>query len=319
MGAGCAAGCPYGLSCTYPGQCPRFTDSGDGICDLSQSTSTTSPSDNPTSYDTSSTDSASSTDSGSTVSAPDETVQSSSVSTDPVNTNSDANTSAVSDQGTGADGSTFQDGTSYHLFPVSLMLIGLYLFTHFLFSKGILSQEKHRRLWNLLVTIGYAGTGITGILLVLLINLGIKTVLNPSITFWHVELAILMVLGTFIHIHLYWKPFKNMFRVLFGFKSREGKTSKKSVSVLTLVALIGLVFVSGQYFASSFNGDENIILLNGTNNTTELDESDSTSTNNQYQNEEVTSDQQSYDTDEQYQDVQDTSSSGKRNRNGNGN
>jgi hypothetical protein len=28
-----------------------------------------------------------------------------------------------------------------------------------------------------------------------------------------------MVIGTMIHLHLYWKPFKNMFKVLFRFKT----------------------------------------------------------------------------------------------------
>lgn len=231
MSASCAAGCPYyGLSCSAPGQCPRFTDSGDGICDLAQSTSTSSPSDTPTSYDTSNTNSGSAIDSGSSVSTPDQTAQSSSVSSDQVNTNTDANASAVTDQGSGLDsGSISSDGTNYYLFPISILLIGLYLFTYFLFNKGILSQKKHRRLWNLLITAGYAGTGITGILLILIINLGIKTALNPSVTFWHAELSILMVLTTLIHIHIYWKPFKNMFSVLFGFtKSGRASTPTRS-------------------------------------------------------------------------------------------
>ena len=52
----CAAGCPYGLvNDPYPGQCPRYIDAnGDGICDLSQ-TASTSTTDSDTS--TSSTDS----------------------------------------------------------------------------------------------------------------------------------------------------------------------------------------------------------------------------------------------------------------------
>ena len=40
------------------------------------------------------------------------------------------------------------------------------------------------------------------ILLTLMINLGIRTALNPSITYWHAEMAILMVIGTMIHIHI---------------------------------------------------------------------------------------------------------------------
>ena len=58
--------------------------------------------------------------------------------------------------------------------------------------------------------------GSTGVILILLINLGIRTALNPTITFWHVELAILMTITTIIHIHLNWKPFKNIFKVLFN-------------------------------------------------------------------------------------------------------
>lgn len=230
MATSCAAACPYGLSCSAPGQCPRFTDSGDGICDIAQSTSTSSPSDTPTSYDSSSSNSGSASDSGSSVSTPDQTAQSSSVSPEQVNTNTDANASAATDHGSGLDsGSISSDGTNYYLFPVSILLIGLYLFTHFLFSKGILSQKKHRRLWNLLITAGYAGTGITGLMLILIINLGIKTALNPSVTFLHAELSILMVLTTLIHIHIYWKPFKNMFRVLFGFtKSVRASTPTRS-------------------------------------------------------------------------------------------
>ena len=109
-----------------------------------------------------------------------------------------------------------EDPTNYYVIPFSIILIAGYLFTYYLFQKGILKRNKHRRIWNLLVTAGYLGTGVTGVLLTLMINLGIRTALNPTITFWHAELAILMVMGTLIHIHIYWKQFKNMFRVLFG-------------------------------------------------------------------------------------------------------
>jgi hypothetical protein len=128
----------------------------------------------------------------------------------------------VTDQGTGLDsGNLPGDGGGYYVIPVSILIMSGYLFTHYLFSKGILTQVKHRRIWNLLVTAGYLGTGVTGVLLVLIINLGIRTALNPSLTFWHAELAILMTIGTLIHVHLYQKPFKRMFKVLFGFRTKR--------------------------------------------------------------------------------------------------
>lgn len=207
----CAAGCPYGVQyCPYPGQCPRYTDiNGDGNCDLSlaavsasTNTSTTSNSDNSSSTDTSGIE------------------------------HNDTNATVVPDSGSGLDGSAFDNSGGHYILPISILLFGAYLFTHLLFSRGILSQQKHRRLWNLLVTGGYIGTGITGILLTFMINLGIHIALNPAITFWHAEFAILMVIGTLIHIHLYKKPFKKMFKVLFGL-NKSGPNRKSDQETIS--------------------------------------------------------------------------------------
>jgi len=240
MSTACAAGCPYGRTCAYPGHCSRYTDSGgDGICDLSASV-TSSNANTETASSSSSGDTSSSTSTGSSPSSTSTNDQSSNaagtsnsgVATSNSGSSSpDANTnaSAATDSGTGLDtGSVQGDHVNYFLFPVSIFLVLAYLFTHYLFSKGILKQGTHRRIWNLLLTAGYLGTGITGVVLVLLINMGIRTALNQSITFWHVELSILMFVGTLIHIHLYRKPFKNMLRVLFGFKTKAKKNKPLS-------------------------------------------------------------------------------------------
>ena len=200
-----------------PGQCPRYIDiSGDGICDLSQATAAATTTDTSS---TSTDDTTTTTNSGNGHGANSDTIQTSHFA--------DANATTIPDS-TGLDSGNLQvDTTNYYVLPVTIILIGGYLFTHYLFNKGILKQNKHRRIWNLLVTAGYLGTGVTGILLTIMINLGIRTALSPSITYWHAEMAILMVVGTMIHIHLYWKPFKNMFRVLFGIKSNLKKNPTK--------------------------------------------------------------------------------------------
>ncbi|BAW31600.1 MAG TPA: hypothetical protein PLO64_03695 [Methanothermobacter sp.] len=172
----CATSCPYGLvNDPYPGQCPRYTDlNGDGFCDFSQTLD-----------------------------------------------------SVTADNNTGAQADNVHDGNvtthtiedksgfdhDYHIIPVSLIILGLYLFTYYLFKRGYIKRSKHRRLWNLLLTFGYAGTGFTGFLLIFFIRLGIKTALNPTVTYWHAEMAILMVVATFLHIHIYWKPFKSIFSI----------------------------------------------------------------------------------------------------------
>jgi hypothetical protein len=207
-----AAGCPYGVvNCPYPGQCGRYIDvNGDGLCDLSQTVGATT------------------TDSTSN----DQT----DASNGEVANNQDSSNNNATDPGNDVDGGFFGDGgDSYYILPVSLLLVVGYLFTYYLFKKGILKRNKHRRIWNLLVTAGYLGTSSTGLLLILLINLGVKTALNPSITFLHVEFSILMVIGTLIHIHIFWRPFKNMLRVLFGFKSQIIKNKNPSKIFMNLL------------------------------------------------------------------------------------
>lgn len=218
MQGACAGGCPYGMvNDPFPGNCSRYVDlNGDGICDLSQTVTTAATSDQTT---TSTDDSATSpqiTDSNGH-GAPG----SQSVDSDP------SNATVAPDSGSLDSVSTQVDPNNYHVLPITLLLIGGYLFTYYLFKKGILKPKQHKRIWNLLLMGGYIGTGLTGILLTFMINLGISTIYNPSITYWHAELAILMVVGTLIHLHIYKKPFKNMFRVLFGLKFGSKKKGNK--------------------------------------------------------------------------------------------
>ena len=207
-GNSCAASCPYGLvNDPYPGQCGHYIDTnGDGICDLSQVTAAT-------------------TTDASTSDATDSNDQIDANNAD-VSTNDHDPSNATVDPSNDSDGGFFGDGDNYFIIPLSLILISGYLFTYYLFKKGVLKRSKHRRIWSLLLTAGYLGSSGTGMLLVLLINLGIKTALNPSLIFWHVELSILMVITTLIHFHIHWKSFKNMFRVLFGFKAQLPKRKR---------------------------------------------------------------------------------------------
>ncbi|EKQ53700.1 MAG: hypothetical protein B655_1190 [Methanobacterium sp. Maddingley MBC34] len=220
MSSSCATTCPYGMvNDPFPGQCSRYMDiGGDGICDFSQATPVTTTDTSATTTDDTSTTTIDSGH-GNGVNA-ESTVQ------DQV----DANATTVPDSPSLDSGNlNGGDANNYFVLPISMLIIGGYLITHFLFKKGILKRTKHRRIWNLLLTAGYLGSGGTGVILALLINMGIRTALNPSLTFWHVELSILMVVGTLIHLHIYRKPFRNMFRVLFGFKSNSRRRNPNRV------------------------------------------------------------------------------------------
>ncbi|MDP1551651.1 MAG: hypothetical protein Q8M06_01385 [Methanobacteriaceae archaeon] len=202
MEGSCAGGCPYGLDFDpYPGQCSRYIDvDGSGSCDLALSeVSTTQTSSSDTGDDSST-----SQDTSQSTQLDDDTI-------DPV----DDNALEVSDTGPDAlEGAT--EGSNFHILPITIIIIGSYLFTYYLFKNGILKPKQHKRIWNILVTIGYIGTGLTGVLLTLMIKLGISTVYNSGITYWHAELALLMVLGTFIHLHIYRRPLKKMFKSIWN-------------------------------------------------------------------------------------------------------
>jgi hypothetical protein len=231
MSSSCATTCPYGMvNDPFPGQCSRYVDiGGDGICDFSQATPVTTTDTSTTTTDGTDTDT-STVDNTPTDTSTIDSGQGNGANADSISNQSDVNASTLSDS-SGLDSGNLSGGdtNNYFVLPISMLIIGSYLITHFLFKKGILKRNKHRRIWNLLLTVGYLGSGGTGVILALLINMGIRTALNPSLTFWHVELSILMVMGTLIHFHIYRKPFKNMFGVLFGFKGNSRRKSPSKV------------------------------------------------------------------------------------------
>lgn len=220
MSGVCAASCPYGIVyCPAPGQCHRYVDlDGNGQCDLSlsqvnaqSSTASTGSSDNSSS--TSNSDNSSTNDPSGGVNLHHGTSDS-----------SNASAATVQDPSSGIGGST---GTEFHIIPVTLLIIGAYFFTHYLFNKGILKPRKHKRIWNSLLMVGCIGSSITGVLLIYMINMGVALAYRDGLTYWHVELSLLMIIVAMIHFHIYRKPFKNMFKVLFPFKSNINKNKSK--------------------------------------------------------------------------------------------
>ncbi len=224
MSGVCAGGCPYGLvNDPFPGQCSRYIDvNGDGICDLSQAVAATS-----TTSTGSSTSSSGDSTSSSSSSSGDSASASNSSGIDAQNGSSDhsnVSTTTVQDPGSSVGGNSPTAGNDFHIIPVSILIVGAYFFTHYLFSKGILKPKKHKRLWNLLMLGSYLGSGITGLLLIYMINWGVLLAYRHGLAYWHAELALLMTIITLIHFHLYRKSFKKMFKVLFKFRSGTTKT-----------------------------------------------------------------------------------------------
>lgn len=101
----------------------------------------------------------------------------------------------------------------YHLLPISLFLIFLYLISHVLSKKRIISVVNHRKIWNILLLITFLISGILGILLIIRINFGLIIPLPFNILFWHVEVGIAMFVISIFHILWHWAYFKNILRI----------------------------------------------------------------------------------------------------------
>ena len=99
----------------------------------------------------------------------------------------------------------------YHLIPISLFLVFLYVISHILSKKKIISIMNHRKIWNALLLTTFLASGILGILLVIRVNFGITTPLPFNILFWHVEIGIAMAVISIFHTLWHWSYFKKLF------------------------------------------------------------------------------------------------------------
>ncbi len=173
--------CPYGLiDDPFPGQCPRYVDTNqDDICDHSQSSSVSS--------------------------------------SDNSSTSSEKKPGRESGKNGNNSSSDIQASKSvprinYYLIPLTITTIIIYLITYLFYLEGRLRRRIFYKIWSNALNMSFMVTGVTGLVMVIMINSGIQTSWNLTISFWHAEFAILMAITTLIHIHLYWKQVKKVFK-----------------------------------------------------------------------------------------------------------
>jgi hypothetical protein len=97
----------------------------------------------------------------------------------------------------------------YHFIPILIISIILYLISYFLARFNKISQVFHKKIWNLILLIGFLGAGLSGLFLVLNLEYGINITWPFSLIFWHVETGIVMTLISFFHIIWHWNYFKS--------------------------------------------------------------------------------------------------------------
>lgn len=100
----------------------------------------------------------------------------------------------------------------YHLVPITLFLLIIYIITQWLLRKKIIKLILYRKIWNSMLLIVFLISGILGTLLVIKINFGLGDFLPFDIMFWHVEAGIAMFVMCIFHLIERRHFFLNMFR-----------------------------------------------------------------------------------------------------------
>lgn len=171
--------CPYGLvNDPFPGQCPRYEDTNqDGVCDHSQSPSRLSLNN--------------SSDNEHRGKKGDIGVNISSLDTQKAK---------------------FVPKGNYYLVPLSITTLIIYLVTYLFYLENRLKRDIFYKIWNYVLIFSFLVTGVTGLILMIVVSQSIRSSWNLTIDFWHAEFAIIMVVSTLFHFHLYWNQLKNVFK-----------------------------------------------------------------------------------------------------------
>jgi len=100
---------------------------------------------------------------------------------------------------------------SYEILIPCLPFIGGYLTTYSLYKLGLIKKALHINIWNFIIGLAFLISGGAGFILLIFMELGLKSPLNPQMMYWHVEIGLTLTLITIFHFRDYWKSAKKMF------------------------------------------------------------------------------------------------------------
>ncbi len=98
----------------------------------------------------------------------------------------------------------------YNVLTIVLALIMLYLLSYLLYDSKIIRKVRYKQIWSIALVGSMLISGITGIILVLITDYGVRFNLNFNLLFWHVETGIILAVVLFFHIHIHWRRFKRI-------------------------------------------------------------------------------------------------------------
>ena len=169
----------------------------------------------------------------------------------------------------------------YSLYTITALSIFFYLLTYFLYKLKIITRVTHRKIWNVILLVCFAITGISGIIMTIIVNYKLQIPFIEELNFYHVDFAILMTITGIIHFiwhFTYFVKIAEKFRKIFSGREKSGTHiqninlySDQSISYKTIdkwllipVLLLGFTAITTQVillreFLSVFYGNELVI------------------------------------------------------------
>jgi len=89
---------------------------------------------------------------------------------------------------------------TYHVLPIGVTILVIYLFSLYLSSSGFTARLSHRRFWNWVLLAAFLTAALFGLFLALRITYRWEVVFAESLMHWHVEAGIAMAFTAFIHL-----------------------------------------------------------------------------------------------------------------------
>ncbi|HUW91522.1 MAG TPA: hypothetical protein VMV74_00040 [Bacteroidales bacterium] len=137
----------------------------------------------------------------------------------------------------------------YHVGPIGLTALVLYLLSLYLSTSGLLSRQFHRRLWNWVLLITFLLTALLGIFMALQVNYRWDLPLVKELLHLHVEFGIGMACAALIHLtwHLRYYSGREVQKSYMA-DSAAGSENEPGASVSRILLLItGFVSSSVQF------------------------------------------------------------------------
>ncbi len=139
---------------------------------------------------------------------------------------------------------------TYHVLPIGVTIVVIYLFSVYLSYAGFTGRQSHRRFWNWVLLGSFLATAVFGLLMALKVTYKWDIPFSGPMLRWHVEAGIAMAFSAIIHLtwHLGYYFSRVRHRII-GALAEQGEpppAARVSHPVLLLL-LIGFVSSASQF------------------------------------------------------------------------